>query len=122
MAIKRVKKSLICPRTKRFESIYVCAANCKNRCFLYNQNICIEVLEQYIQLHPEYEIIGELMPEQKLKPKPKEKSFLTKNKDGLFMEVSEKTIINNPKEYMESEIWEKSPNQYELVVSLRRKK
>ena len=80
------------------------------------------MLEQYIQLHPEYEIIGELMPEQKLKPKPKEKSFLTKNKDGLFMEVSEKTIINNPKEYMESEIWEKSPNQYELVVSLRRKK
>lgn len=80
-------------------------------------------MEQFCKLHPEYEIIGEIMPDKKTKPPVKaEKTFLIKNSDGAFLEVKENQIISNPKEYLGSEIWEKSPNQYELVISLRRKK
>ena len=122
MAVKKIKKSLICHKTKRFESIFVCAANCRDHCSAYAENICIEALEYYVQQYPEYEIIGEIMPQAITPKKVKtEKLYLVKDADGKFSDVPEGEIMKNAKEYMNKEIWEKSPNQYELVVTLRKK-
>jgi hypothetical protein len=44
------------------------------------------------------------------------------NEDQKIQEVSEDEIINNPKEYLGQEIWDKPPNQYEIVITLKRKR
>lgn len=117
--------NLICPLTKRFESIYVCALNCKQRCQVYIDSIDISLLEEYIKLYPDYEIKGELMPAKKpitSADVKKAKTYWVIDNDNKVEEITEKDIINNPQLYLDREIWDKPPNQYELVITLKRKK
>ena len=123
--VEKKKTNLICPLTKRFESIYVCALNCPNRCRLYVESISYELLEEYIQSYPDYEIKGEIMPTKKKitdTDTRKIKHYWVLDKDRKVQEVSEDEIINNPKLYLSEEIWDKPPNQYEIVITLKRKK
>jgi hypothetical protein len=109
---------IICPRTKQFTDLIVCAASCKNRCEEYYKTISYEVLEKFVQQHPEYKIVGEIMATKKTSKK--EKRFWILNKDKTFTEVSEKEVLDNPQEYLDKEIWEKPPYRYEVVISLKR--
>ncbi|MBW6516221.1 MAG: hypothetical protein K0B81_06370 [Candidatus Cloacimonetes bacterium] len=52
----------------------------------------------------------------------KVKHYWVLDKDQKVQEVSEQEIIDNPKEYLSQEIWDKPPNQYEIVITLKRKK
>jgi len=127
MSEEQIKKktNLICPLTRRFESIFVCALNCPNRCKLYMDSVSYEMLSEYIQSYPDYEIKGELMPTKKKitdTDTKKVKHYWVLDKDQKVQEVSEQEIIDNPKEYLSQEIWDKPPNQYEIVITLKRKK
>jgi len=117
------KTTLVCPHNKRFESIFVCAINCPNRCQQYLDNVDLAILEEFISLHPEYEIKGELMATTKTDSTAKKvKHYWTIDDEGKVEEVSEQDIIDNPQEYFEKEIWDKPPYQYEIVIALKRKK
>lgn len=125
---RRIVKSIFCPKKKRYESIYSCALNCKKKCEAYHNNITIGSLQKYCEKFPDYEIIGVLMPK-KTTPKvvsdsakPKEKLFWIIGEDNTYQEVAESEIIANPKEYLSKEIWEKPPNEFEIVIALRKKK
>ena len=125
MSKNKDKTTLICPLTRRFESIYVCALNCSDRCHLYINGITYELLEEYVNQHTDYEIKGEIMPTKKKitdTDSKKVKSYWILDENQKVTEVSEDEIINNPKEYLSQEIWDKPPNQYELVITLKRKK
>lgn len=50
------------------------------------------------------------------------KHYWVLDEDRKVIEVSEEEIINNPKQYLSQEIWDKPPNQYEIVITLKRKK
>lgn len=52
----------------------------------------------------------------------KVKHYWVLDQDNRVQEVSEKDIINNPKDYLSQEIWDRPPNQYEIVITLKRKK
>ncbi|MCB5230653.1 MAG: hypothetical protein LHW55_03395 [Candidatus Cloacimonetes bacterium] len=117
--------NLICPLTKRFESIYVCALNCKHKCQLYIDSLHISVLEEYILQYPEYEIKGELMAVKKQTTSAdtkKQKAFWILDNEGKVVEVIEQDIIDSPQDFLDKEIWDKPPNQYELVITLKRKR
>lgn len=116
--------TLICRYTKRFESIFVCAINCSNKCEQYLDNVNIAILEEFIQLYPDYEIKGEMMAVKKNDTEKKKtiKEYWIINEDNRVEEVSEKEILNNPQNYLDKQIWDKPPNQYEIVVALKRKK
>lgn len=117
--------TLICPLTRRFESIFVCALNCPDRCRHYNDIVTYELLEEYIKLHPDYEIKGEIMATKKKitdTDTKKAKQYWIIDDESKIQEVTEDEIINNPKEYLSREIWDKPPNQYEIVITLKRKK
>ncbi len=119
------KTTLICPLTRRFESIFVCALNCPDRCQLYTDSISYDILSEFIELHPDYEIKGEIMPTKKKindTDSKKTKSYWILDEERKVVEVSEEEIINNPKDYFSREIWDKPPNQYEIVITLKRKK
>lgn len=119
------KTTLICPHTKRFESIFVCAINCQNRCGLYLDNITLSILEEFVQQHPEYEIIGEIMPVKNVKDtdkKKKVKEYWIVDEDDRIEEVTLEEILKNPQLFIGKEIWDKPPNEYEIVVALKRKK
>lgn len=109
---------IICPRTKQFTDLIVCAASCKSRCEEYYKTISYEVLEKFVQQHPEYKIVGEIMATKKTSKK--EKRFWILNEDKTVTEVSEKAVLDNPQEYLDKEIWEKPPYRYEVVISLKR--
>jgi hypothetical protein len=109
---------IICPRTKQFTDLIVCAASCKNRCEEYYKAISYEMLDKFVQQHPEYKIVGELMATKKTSKK--EKRFWVLNDDKTFTEVSEKELLDNPQEYLDKQIWEKPPYRYEVVISLKR--
>lgn len=126
-----MKKSIICKKNQRFESIFVCAINCRDKCINYKNTINIQILRRFVENHPQYEIIGEIMPTNNQKSKkidtatPKktdEKSYWILDSEGKVKEVAESEIINNPSDFFDREIWEKPPYQYELVISLKRKK
>jgi hypothetical protein len=122
---KSKKTTLICPLTRRFESIFVCALNCPDRCKLYADSITYEMLSEYIESYPDYEIKGELMPTKKKitdTDTKRVKQYWILDENRQVVEVSEDEIVNNPKEYLSQEIWDKPPNQYEIVITLKRKK
>ncbi len=50
------------------------------------------------------------------------KQYWILDENRQVVEVSEDEIVNNPKEYLSQEIWDKPPNQYEIVITLKRKK
>lgn|SRR5690554_1867733 len=121
----KTKTTLVCPLTRRFESIFVCALNCPDKCQLYIENISYELLEEYIETYTDYEIKGVIMAtKKKIKDTDtkKIKYYWILNEDQKIQEVSEDEIINNPKEYLGQEIWDKPPNQYEIVITLKRKR
>ena len=109
---------IICPKTKQFTSLVVCAASCKDRCEIYLNSITLEILTKYVENHPEYKIVGELMVTKKTTEK-KEKKFWIVTGD-TFVEVTEKEIMNNPKQYLKKQIWEKPPFRYKVVISLKK--
>ncbi len=52
----------------------------------------------------------------------KEKHYWILSEDNQVKEVPESEIMNNPREYLGKQIWDKPPFQYELVISLKRVK
>lgn len=49
-----------------------------------------------------------------------EKSYWVIVGDQQFKEVTESELMENPREYLDKEIWDKPPNQYEIVISLKK--
>jgi len=124
---KRKTYLIICPRNQQFKNIIACSAKCENHpfCKEYKAKIDLKILELYVEKHPEYKIIGELMPVKKAEKsveKKKEKKYWIMKADKTIAEVSEKDIINNPQRYLDKEIWERPPFKYELVISLKKVK
>jgi hypothetical protein len=119
--------TIICHKSKRFENIVVCASQCLKRCDLFKRFFNIEILLEYIENHPEYEIKGELMAQAKTAQKNIEKPVTVKEKqywvitENTFEEVGESELINNPVNYLGKVIYEKPKDQYELIVSLKKK-
>lgn len=122
---KRTNKNLvICPRSKQWTDLVVCAASCERRlkCDIYKQHITIDDLLAFIEQHPEYELKGEIMAAGKTTAAKTEKKFWVIYPDKTYQEVTEKEIINNPQEYVDKEIWDKPPFKYEVVISLKKVK
>ena len=118
----RNKNIVICPKTKQFTDLIACAAICKDKCSLYFDKIDIRVLEFFVEKHPEYIIVGEIMPKEKTKQKTNEKIYWVIDENKKILEVKESDIINNPQKYLEKEIWDKPPYKYEIVVALKKVK
>ncbi len=125
---RKIVKSIFCPKKKRFESIYTCALVCPKNitCPQYKAAVSVGNLEKYIEKHQEYQLIGVFMPVKKTKsidakPAP-EKTYWIILDDERYQVVTESQIVNNPKEYLDKKIWDKPPNEYELVVALKKKK
>ncbi len=120
------KTTIVCPQTKRFESIFACALNCQDKCRIYLDNIDYSLLEEYIEAYPDYEIIGVLMAKKTIitdtDNKKRVKKYWVLDNDKKVVEVAESDITTNPKEFLSKEIWDKPPNQYEIVIALKRKK
>lgn len=121
---KKIRKDInliVCPKSKQHTDIIVCAASCEDRryCKQYRSKITNEILIDFIEKHPKYKLVGELMPTGK-KAKTDEKIFFVISKDNQLEEVPEKEIMNNPQKYLKKQIWQKPPYHYELVVSLKR--
>jgi hypothetical protein len=116
---KKKKNIIVCPLTKQFKNIVVCAVNCDKKCTLYHDKLDVQVLIDYVEKHPEYKLIGELMPTAKPK-KTVNKYWVVNDEDKTFAEVTEKELMNNPKEYLDKKIWQKPPFSYQLVVTLKR--
>ncbi len=118
--------SIVCPKTKQFNSVFVCALKCKKKCPLYYQSIKLEDLVQFVEKHPKYKIVGEIMAKKDITPKETKKKVVQEKKfwiitgENEFKEVSEKEITENPMDYFKKQIWDKPPNQYEIVVSLKK--
>ena len=120
---KRNERLIVCPRTKQFTDIVVCAASCQSRCSIYRETITLEMLQNFIEKHPEYEIRGEIMPEKtKPKPKAKENKYWILDEQNLVKEVSENMIMKNPQDYIGKQIWQKPPFKYDIVITLKRVK
>ena len=118
---KRNDRLIVCPKTRQFTDIVVCAASCHQRCSVYRNTITLDMLLKYIEEHPEYEIIGEIMPE-KAKPKSKVNKYWILDDQNVVKEVSERVIMNNPQDYIGKQIWQKPPFRYDLVITLKRVK
>ncbi|MFA5498034.1 MAG: hypothetical protein WCX83_05885 [Candidatus Cloacimonas sp.] len=52
----------------------------------------------------------------------KQKAFWILDNEGKVVEVIEQDIIDSPQDFLDKEIWDKPPNQYELVITLKRKR
>ena len=118
----RNKNIVICPRNKQFTDLVVCAASCNKKCKIYFDKIDLKILEFFILNHPEYVIIGEIMPKEKNTQKIKEKIFWILDENKKVIEVKESEIINNPQKYLNKEIWDKPPNRYKIVIALKKVK
>ncbi len=122
------KTTLICPKTKQFIKIFVCALNCKNKCRKYINNIDLETFHNFVENHPQYEIIGEMMAKKTETKKAKidkdemQKIYWVTYDDKTYEEVTETEIKNNPEKFLKTQIWDKPPYQYDLVISLKRRK
>jgi len=113
---------VICPRSKQWTDLVVCAAGCERRatCEIYRKSITIEDLLEFIENHPDYEIKGEIMAAGKTTTTKTEKRYWVIYPDTTYKEVTESEIINNPQEYVDKQIWDKPPFKYEVVISLKR--
>jgi len=119
---KKFNKNLVvCPKTKQFTDLIVCAASCQNRCQIYRDSITLESLLEFVEKHPEYKIRGELMPAKKT-AESKEKKFWVIGVDNKITEVTQKEIMDNPREYLDKKIWDKPTYKYEVIITLKRTK
>jgi protoporphyrinogen oxidase len=128
---------LVCKRTKQFQNIIVCTYQCFDRCISYFEKFDIETITNYIESHTEYEMLGVIMPTKKIpvsavpettevhipvKPINKnEKIYWVITDENQYAEVTESEIINNPAEYFGKPMFEKPKEQYEVVVTIRKK-
>ncbi len=74
---------------------------------------------EFIEKHPEYELVGELMAAEKAK-KTKENTFWVVTGENQYEEVTEKEVMKNPQNYIDKQIWQKPPFRYEVVITLKR--
>ena len=115
---------ILCKKTKKFENIIVCTYQCLKRCEEYKQQFDIELIKKYLELHPEYEMKGVIMSSsEKTMPtnQSKEKIYWIISGDNQYTEVTESEIINNPADYIGKPMFEKPKDQFEIVVTIRRK-
>ncbi len=121
--IKRRKNQglIICPKTKQYTDIIVCAAACREKCRIYKDAVSLELLLEYVEQHPEYKVIGELMATTK-KPQAQGNKYWIISEENTVVEVSEKEIMENPQEYIDKQIWQRPPYKFELVISLKKVK
>lgn len=54
--------------------------------------------------------------------KKKIKEYWVIGDEGTIEEVTEQEILDNPQQFFGKEIWDKPPNEYEIVIALKRKK
>lgn len=121
--IRENKNLIVCPRNRQYTDIIVCAANCDYRrlCKIYKEKISIEILMEFVEKHPDYKLVGELMPTEKIINKG-EKKFWIVTGENQFVEVTESEVMKNPQKYIKKPIWQKPPFKYEVVVTLKRVK
>lgn len=119
--IKENKNLVVCPKNKQYTDIIVCAANCEYRrfCKVYREKITLETLLGFIEKHPEYELVGELMAAEKVK-KTKDQTFWVVTGENQYEEVTESEVMKNPQNYIDKQIWQKPPFRYEVVITLKR--
>jgi len=118
---KKNRNLVVCPRSKQFKDLVVCAASCDNFCSQYIEGIKLSILEKYVLEHPEYKIIGVIMAGKKTAPTPTKK-FWVIDADKKVREVDEKEIMDNPQAYLNQEIWDRPPYKYEVIIALKRVK
>jgi protoporphyrinogen oxidase len=122
---------ILCKKSKRFENLIVCTLQCFDRCEQYKKQFDIELIKNYINNHPDYEMKGVIMPtSKKVATKPttvvsapvvKQKLYWIITDENQFVEVTEEEIINNPAEYIGKDMFEKPKDQYEIVVTIKKK-
>ena len=118
------KKNLnlvVCPRSKQFKDLIVCAAACDKFCKQYIDNIRLSALMEYVEEHPEYKITGVIMVEKKTVIE-NEKKYWVIDSEQKVLEVTEKEILDNPQKYIDKEIWDRPPLKYEVIIALRKVK
>jgi len=118
--LRQNKNVIICPKSKQFTDIIVCAANCaENRyCEEYRKKISLDILLDFVEAHPNYKLIGELMATKETKSK--ETKLWIMNKDNQVEEITEKEVLNNPQKYIKAQIWDKPTFKYEVIIKLKR--
>ena len=117
---------LFCRKTSRFENLIVCTINCFDRCGAYFDKFDIELIKNYINKNPNYEIKGVIMPNSKTKavePKSvtKEKLYWIITEGNTFVEVTETEIKTNPAQYIGKPMFEKPKDEYEIMVVIKKK-
>ena len=118
---------IVCRKSQRFENIIVCTINCKDRCEDYRMKFDIEILKKYIETYPDYEIKGVIMPVAKqttTTTAPKTtggKIYWIVTEENKYLEVTESEIIDNPAQYIGKPMFEKPKDQYEIIVTIRKK-
>ncbi len=117
--IRRDQHLIICPDTKQFTDLVVCAASCDHKCEKYIISITYDILLEFIEKHPEYKIVGEIMTAEKTKPKELKKFWIV-DEGKKVTEVTERQIMNNPQNYIGKEIWQKPPFKFEILITLKR--
>ena len=123
--MKKIRKNqqlIICPDSKQFTDLVVCAANCDHKCDKYAESITYEILLDFVENHPEYKIIGELVMATEQKKPAGVKKFWIIDEEKKLTEVSEKQIMNNPQNFIGKDIWQKPPFKYEIVITLKKVK
>ena len=117
---------IICRKSQRFENIIVCTQKCFERCEDYRNKFDIEIIKKFIESYPDYEMKGVIMPISKqTNPAPtkstKEKIYWIFVGENQVNEVTETEIINNPAQYIGKPMFEKPKDQYEIIVTIRKK-
>jgi len=116
---------ILCKKSQRFENIVVCTYQCFDRCVGYKEKFRLEIIQKYIETHPDYEMKGVIMPVEKktgtASKSTKEKIYWIFMGENQVNEITETEIINNPAEYIGKPMYEKPRDQYEILVTIRKK-
>jgi len=69
--IRENKNLIVCHKSKQYTDIIVCAATCEDKrfCKIYKEKISLQILTDFIEKHPNYILVGELMATKSVKPK-----------------------------------------------------
>jgi hypothetical protein len=117
---------LHCRKSNRFENIIVCTINCLDRCYEYQKRFDIEIIKNYILKNTDYEMKGVIMPTTKKDTTPKqsvtkEKTYWIISEGNVVLEVPESEVRNNPAEYIGKPMFEKPKDEYEVIVTIKKK-
>lgn len=74
-------------------------------------------MENFVENNPNYELKGELMASKQIE---KGKKLWILDKNDQIKEIDEKEVLENPKKYMDVQIWDKPTYKYELIIKLKR--